>query len=102
MTVDPGKAWFAEHTAGAPEALRVRSERFFDDAAAPDLVGRLARAGRAALAEATRDGAARSAALDLLAADALITLALLRAAEDDPGALGRAAAELRRQVMTPS
>ena len=95
-------AWFREHTAGAPEALRVRAARFFDDAADGMLVDRLAAAGGDALAEATRDGARRAAALDLLAADALITLALLRAAEIDPANLGRAAANLRQQATAGS
>ena len=99
---DTAKDWFALHTDGAPEALRARAEQFFNATAPGDLVARCAGAGRAALAEAARDGAARAAALDLLAADALITLALLRAAQDDPANLGQAAAELRRQVTFPA
>ncbi len=69
-------------------------------AGAGDVVTRLADAGRAALAAATRDGAGRAAALDLLAADALITLALLATAERDPAALGRAAAQLLKHAGT--
>jgi hypothetical protein len=98
VTGVPDDAWFATHTVGAPEELRARSERFFRQATADGLVARLSNAGRAALAEAVRDGAARSAALDLLAGDALITLALLRAAEENPATLEHAAAELRRQA----
>lgn len=98
MSGDAGVDWFISHTTGAPEALRARSQRFFDAAPPGELVQRLATAGRAALGEATRDGAARAAALDLLAADTLITLALLRAVEDDPTTLGVAASALRRQV----
>lgn len=99
VTADIAKAWFRARTSGAPEALRARAERFFDAAAHEDLVERFAVAGRAALAEASVDGATRPAALDLLAADALITLALLRSAEDDPARLGGRAAALRREVM---
>ena len=102
MTVDVGRAWFMTHTSGAPDALRARSERFFDATTSGPLIERLAGAGRAALAEAIRDGASRAAALDLLAADALITLALLCAAEGDPATFGVAAAGLRRQVAIPA
>lgn len=91
-------AWFAAHTIGAPGALRQRSGHFFKHELHGDLASRLARAGDAALTEATRDGAGRAAALDLLAADALITLALLLVAESDPAKLGDAAAGLRRQA----
>ncbi len=87
--------WFADRTVGAPEALRRRAELFFTNAASGDLASRLSDAGRAALTAAMSDGAGRAAALDLLAADALITLALLAANERDPGALARDAAALR-------
>jgi hypothetical protein len=90
--------WFAAHTTGAPDALRRRAEHFFKQELAGDLASRLAGAGDAALTEATRDGAVRAAALDLLAADALITLALLLVAERDPARLGDTAAALRRQA----
>ena len=98
MTVEEGVVWFAEHTDGAPDALRVRSKRFFDEAANGDLVSRLAAASQAALEAATADGTVRAAALDLLAADALITLALLRSAAENPAGLGRAASALRHQA----
>ena len=91
-------AWFAAHTVGAPAALLRRAEHFLERAPAGDLAGRLAHAGRAALADAARDDAGRAAALDLLAADALITLALLLAAEREPASLGAAAVRLRRQA----
>jgi hypothetical protein len=80
--------------------LRQRAERFFLESASPDLATRLADAGHEALGAAMRDGADRSAALNLLAADALITLALLAGAERDPGRLGQAAAALRVQAST--
>ena len=47
----------------------------------------LARAATAALDEVARQPEGRGAALDLLAADALITLALLAQAEADPARL---------------
>lgn len=93
-------AWFAAHTTGAPEALRQRVAHFFGTTAPGDLGSRLSRAGGAALREAARSDAGRGAALDLLAADALITLALLRAAEQDPAHLGATAASLRLQATT--
>lgn len=97
MTSGDG-AWFDEHTAGAPAALRQRAGEFLDRAPLGDLTQRLASAGNAALAEAVRGGADRSAALSLLAADALITLALLSAAQSSPGSLGQAAMALRLQA----
>jgi hypothetical protein len=99
--IDPAAdAWFATRTTGAPDALRQRAEYFYAQAGAGDLGRRLAAAGGAALAEATRDDAGRAAALDLLAADALITLALLLAAEREPAALGAVAAHLRVQATS--
>ena len=56
---------------------------------------RLAMAGELALQAAIRRGSDREAALDLLAADALITLALLESAERDPATLGATARQLR-------
>lgn len=47
----------------------------------------LASAATAALDEVTRQPEGRGAALDLLAADALVTLALLAQAETDPSQL---------------
>ena len=49
----------------------------------------LARAATAALDEVARQPGGRGAALDLLAADALVTLALLAQAEADPVAASR-------------
>ncbi len=98
MTLDDGKAWFAAHTDGAPDALRVRSQRFFDATGDGKLVPQLAAASQAALEAATANSTVRAAALDLLAADALITLALLRSAAEDPAGLGAAARALRHQA----
>ena len=96
------EAWFGARTDGAPEALRVRAEQYFLDTDSPDLPVRLADAGRAALTAAIRDGGERAAALDLLAADALITLALLASAEHDAASLGRVASELRTRAARSS
>lgn len=96
---DEMAAWFTARTQGAPEQLRVASEEWWH-AASGDATGpRLADAGRLALDAAIAAGSSRDAALDLLAADALVTLALLAEAEADPIALGRRAAELRAAVM---
>lgn len=86
--------WFAARTAGSPEALRDRATAFFVSSAGGDLMTRLANAGARALAAATA-ARSREGALDLLAADALITLALLAAAETDPAALEHSATVLR-------
>lgn len=101
MTMAGAEVWFATRTTGAPEALRLRAEQFFLGTASPDLATRLSDAGRGALGTAIRDGADRGAALDLLAADALITLALLAGAERDPASFGRVAAELRVHASAP-
>lgn len=68
-----------EHAASSP------------DPAAPDS---LAAAGRRALEQVVAHPGDRSVALDLLAADALITLALLAQAERHPERLGAFAAAL--------
>ena len=95
MTDQPADAWFVARTTGAPEVLRRRAASFFHQHDAAQLSTRLSLAGQAALDAAIRGGTGRSAALDLLAADALITLALLAGAERDPAGLGRAASALR-------
>ena len=86
--------WFVARTAGSPDALRERAASFLASADGRDLTARLADAGGRALAAATA-ARSRDGALDLLAADALITLALLAAAERDPAALEQSARMLR-------
>lgn len=88
-------AWLDEHTAGAPAALRDRV-RHHALATPPEssIAETLARAGADALATVTARPGDRSVALDLLAADGLITLALLRQAELDPGGLAALARTL--------
>ena len=65
--------WFVDRTAGAPGALGARARHYL---------------------EAVPVAGSRAAALDLLAADGLITLALLAQAEDRPEALGDFASSL--------
>ncbi|MBA3893838.1 MAG: hypothetical protein H0X69_09100 [Gemmatimonadales bacterium] len=58
----------------------------------------LARSGRQALDRVLAHGGDRSIALDLLAADALVTLALLARAQVSPETLGGFAAGVLRDV----
>lgn len=58
----------------------------------------LAESGRRALDQVLARGGDRSVALDLLAADALVTLALLAQAQQAPERLGAFAAALLRDV----
>lgn len=89
------RAWFAARTAGAPPVLAARAAHWFDAADGASAAARCAEAGRAALDAAMVHGPAREAALDLLAADALITLALLASADADAATLGATATALR-------
>lgn len=98
--VTPEVAWVDARVAGAPTTLADRVRTFAAAAPAGPLVDRLAAAGEAALAAAAARGGDRAAALDLLAADALITLALLDIAERTPGRLAAEAARLRTSVVT--
>ena len=94
-------SWFRARTAGAPEVLRERAATFH--ATAPDHGAlRLARAGAAALEAAIAAGTSRAAALDLLAADGLITLALLAEAERHPAGLEATARALRFAAAEPA
>jgi hypothetical protein len=88
------EAWLDRHTAAAPPVLRTR---VIEHALAVDdgpIPVRLAAAGHAALARVLDHAGDRSVALDLLAADALITLALLAQAESTPDRLSAFAASL--------
>lgn len=87
--------WLTNHTTGAPARLREQVLAHFDATAAGPLTTRLATAGDAALRSATTAGRGRATALDLLAADALITLALLATAQRSPATLAEDAAALR-------
>ncbi len=82
--------WTERHTAEAPQVLRARVVTLVSMATLPPgtLPERLAYAGRRALMNVCDHPGDRSVALDLLAADALITLALLAQAELHPTELG--------------
>jgi hypothetical protein len=79
--------WLDQHTSQAPTALRARVRQYALLAAGASLPHVLASAGQAALDQVLSHSGDRSAALDLLAADALITLALLAQAETNPDRL---------------
>lgn len=81
-------AWLDRHTGEAPAALRTRVREHALAATAGPLPTVLAEAGRAALDRVVDRPGDRSVALDLLAADALITLALLAQAQAAPERLG--------------
>lgn len=101
--VSAARDWFERESAGAPEVLRAHAGRFLESApATPDIAHALAQAAAAALSAALARGRDRSAALDLLAADALVTLALKARAVERPdtlaafaAAVGEAGAALR-------
>lgn len=78
------------------DRVRWYAERVPSDQGLPD---GLALAAQRALAEVSRHEGDRSAALDLLAADALITLALLAQAQGDPANLHSFAARLLRTEL---
>ncbi|MGE0555883.1 MAG: hypothetical protein AB7R55_20830 [Gemmatimonadales bacterium] len=88
--------WLGDRLAETPEELAERTREFLAAAGAGPLPERLAAAGRLALARATERSAGRGGALDLLAADALVTLALAAQVETDPAELEALAARLRR------
>jgi hypothetical protein len=76
--------WLDRHTRQAPPALRARVQQYADAASGPTLPTTLAAAAHSALDRVLTQAGDRSAALDLLAADALITLALLAQAQQAP------------------
>jgi len=71
------------------------------EARAGTLADRLAQAGQAALQTVLAQPGDRSAALDLLAADALVTLALLAEAESQPERLEEFATSILQRSLTP-
>jgi hypothetical protein len=89
---DPA-AWFAERAAGAPPALRASAAGYLArTTAGGSVASRLAGAATLGLHDVFGREASRDAALALLTADGLVTLALLAQAEVDPAALDRFAA----------
>ncbi len=82
-------------TCGAPAPLRERVlARARSAAGRESLASTLAGAAQELLTEVIRHPGDRSVALDLLASDAMITLALLAQAEAEPEHLGEFAASL--------
>lgn len=91
------RAWLQRHAAGAPAPLRERALAYLREDGLP-VPEELGAAGLRALGATLDLGPDRRAALDLLAADALVTLALLAKAESDPAGLGALARTLRCDV----
>src|SRR5262245_2944636 len=87
-------AWLEEQLADAPPEL-VRRTRDFISRAGRDGPAGLVAAGELALARAVAGSRDRSAALDLLAADALVTLALAASVEADPAGIEEFAMRIR-------
>jgi hypothetical protein len=77
-------AWLDRHTAHAPSALRARVHDYATDQPDAFLPIQLSAAAGVALTRVLEHPGDRSVALDLLAADALITLALLAQAQTAP------------------
>ncbi|HRP08295.1 MAG TPA: hypothetical protein PLL69_07395 [Gemmatimonadales bacterium] len=94
--------WLERRTAGSPPVLLARVRQALDAAPEGTLGERLALAGESALRAAEEKGSSREAALDLLAADALVTLTLLEAAERDPAGLATAADRLLADAVRPA
>jgi hypothetical protein len=76
--------WLDRHTSQAPTALAARVREFALAATGATTALSLAAAGQSALERVLSHSGDRSAALDLLAVDALITLALQAQAQDHP------------------
>ncbi len=85
MSVDAD--WLRQHTSNSPALLQARVQQYAAVASAPTLAGALSEAAEAALSRVLSHPGDRSIALDLLAADALITLALLAQAQTAPDQL---------------
>ncbi|NOT08169.1 MAG: hypothetical protein HOP28_08180 [Gemmatimonadales bacterium] len=90
-------AWFRAECAGAPPVLAARAASFLaGEPEGTDAEVALERAAARALGATLAVPNDRAAAIDLLAADALITLALKARAASDPARLGEFAASLRQ------
>jgi hypothetical protein len=92
--------WLDRHTSQAPAALRARVTQYAHDGSGRSLPHDLAAAGHLALERVLAHPGDRSAALDLLAADALITLALLAQAETAPERLEEFAVSVLRTLRS--
>ena len=96
------KDWLDRRTRQAPPALRARVTEYALNVSRNSLSELLAAAGQAALDRVLSHSGDRSAALDLLAADALITLALRAQAEESPERLEEFAAIVLRTSRHPA
>lgn len=92
--------WLDRHTSQAPTSLRGRVREYALTASGLTRASGLAAAAQSALARVLAHPGDRSAALDLLAADALITLALQAQAEDAPERLEEFATSVLRTART--
>jgi hypothetical protein len=89
--------WLAASAPGSPAELVTRAREWLSRIPGSGIASEdLARAGREALGAVIASAGGRPAAADLLAADALITLALEARAAEDPATLGAFAANVRR------
>jgi hypothetical protein len=88
--------WLEAQLAGAPNELALRTRFFLRQSPSDDPEG-LAFAAEQALASAIATSPDRRAALDLLAADALVTLALAACVEVDPGRFEQFAIAIRER-----
>ncbi|MGE0442004.1 MAG: hypothetical protein AB7L66_20065 [Gemmatimonadales bacterium] len=99
MAGDLTDPWLTAQLADAPAALAARTREFVAAAGGDVSATGLAGAARLALAAAVEAAVEappdRRGALDLLAADALVTLALAKRTEEAPEDLGPFAASLR-------
>lgn len=87
--------WFLDESGGAPPALRARALSYLErQPEHAECAAVLASAARDALAGTLARPGDRAVALDLLAADALVTLALKAHATANPAGLGVYAREL--------
>jgi hypothetical protein len=95
------RGWLEARLEESPPVLAARTREFLAAAGSGPLPERLAEASRLALERAVTGSPDRAAALDLLAADALVTLALASQVEVDPGGLAALAGRLRRGQEQP-
>jgi hypothetical protein len=94
MNASAARGWLDARAPGVPPRLLARMRGAVAEAEpAPDVPAQLGEAALSCLRSALAHGADRAAALDLLAADALLTYACEAAAEQEPGALARFTAD---------
>jgi hypothetical protein len=103
MVDSPLSDWLAQHTGRAPRILGERVRRHVSEVGASGPAATvLAEASRRALNRVVQEpDGGRAIALDLLAADALITLALLAQAQSAPADLESFASDLLHEPVGP-